>query len=179
MRYHQFFTPEPLPAAIERSTYDSDRFGLSIGRLELGAVDARHTPDAIRGLLRACPHELVILRYPSAQVNWFARLLDPSYTLIQADTLLYWSRPLCATDATPELTLPVYEASDMGQLATLVRSIFVAYTNHYAANPDLPTSNAIEGYVEWAQSWAMHPDRSCLLVGLTDQPLGMVTVDVT
>ena len=179
MRYRQFFTPEPLPDAIGRSEFDSNRFGLSIGRLELGAVDERHTPERIRELILASGHDLVILRYPSAQADWFARLLDPAYTLIHADTLIYWSRPLHARDAAPALTYPVTTEPDLDVLDALVRRVFADYTNHYASNPKLSGDDALDGYVEWARTWATHPARGCLLLGPPKMPLGLVTVDVT
>ncbi|MCU0271042.1 MAG: GNAT family N-acetyltransferase [Acidimicrobiales bacterium] len=166
MSFKSIVEGKGLPDRVVRSPVESDRFGLSIGRLELGSTGGTE-PQQVRGLVAASEVDIVVLRYEASSYDWFARLLDPSYVAIHADTLVYYGAPIDPDRIPPpdvHFLARAAGAEDRDTVDAAVRGIFTQYGNHYAANPLLDRLAALEGYCEWAAGFIATPGRETLLL---------------
>jgi len=109
--------------------------------------------------------EVVILRFPATWVAWPAALTRSSRQCFHADALLYWAGVPAggAADDGAAGTRAARRADEL-IVAELVRSTFLDYSSHYAANPSLAPHDIANGYVEWACSFLDAPARMVLLV---------------
>jgi hypothetical protein len=160
--------------SIEPSASESDRFGLRIGRWTPGS------PDAVSELDDAAldAYDVVVVRQPAAWADrWVALMRYDDHVALHADTLVYWSwRDTGA--ALPTVSGTVRQRTDETELASLVRDVFDDYQNHYASNPLLARSAALEGYVEWAERTAA-ASGGFVTVDDGQGPIGFALVDWT
>jgi GNAT superfamily N-acetyltransferase len=184
MAYRDYLRVAELPDHVAASELESARFGLSVGRLSIGA-DVATDPSAVRQLVLAGGHDLTIVRYPSQLVGLAAGLLDADLVGWQADTLLYFENTWRATPGRAAVTdgearLVEMTAERAGLLGATVREVFARYGNHYSANPCLDQEAALEGYVEWAVGSLRSPTRLALVLeSVPDEvPLALCTLDV-
>ncbi|HUB71499.1 MAG TPA: GNAT family N-acetyltransferase [Acidimicrobiales bacterium] len=143
--------PGETQLAIGASTSESSRFGLPVGRLEI-PVGHNVGPGQVMQLVEASDFDLVILRYPASEVDWFAMLRSPNWSALHADTLLYFEKELGAGEtARSLLTLRrVRGDGEQAELRRLAAASFHDYRSHYFANPMIDRAAIEEGYVDWA-----------------------------
>lgn len=168
------------------SALESDRFGLTIGRVVVG--DQCPEPDAARALTAAlddAPEELLVVRWPTRLVTLGAAAAASSRAVIPADVLVYWEVPTSTLQPDPaalasdELRVEVPSAADDASRAALdlvVRDSFAGYGNHYTANPRLDRDLALTGYLDWAGRALDDNPQDVVLLHHRDQPIGVATL---
>lgn len=167
----------------EHSPLESRRFGMSVGRLN---VPFESDPDdsfpRVRDLLAASRDEVVVLRYPSERVAWFAELLQVGRDLLYADSMLYFERDLSGPppefsgwSPEPGVSLVDGHDVDLSALVDLLPSIFTTSYSHYMANPLFDRRATMAGYQEWLHA-SIQRDQVVCLVGRSHEPLGFATV---
>jgi GNAT superfamily N-acetyltransferase len=141
---------------------ESERFGLRVGRTKVGSG----APDLdIAGMLEQSMIDenldVLIVRAPARDVALPASLAAlNNVRAVPADTLLYWewSGPVPPpSDPSGEVSV----VDDPQIVEHLVRSVFVDYPNHYAANPLFSREAALDGYCEWARLLVEGGTSSC------------------
>ena len=165
------------------SPAETRRFGLSVGRLVAPAASDPATSLSLTlELLTSAAEDMVVLRYPSDRVTWFAQLRTTGRDLIHADSMIYFDRDL--TRGVPELPpgwpptgfrLVGKHEVDVDALLSLVPAIFDRLGNHYVANPILDHGAALEGYQEWVRHSLTHDEVVCV-VDADHYPLGFLTL---
>lgn len=164
---------------VRASELESRRFGRTFSRIEVPiGVEDPSALDDVRAALRESPADIVVLRYPAARVDWFARLLGPDRDLITADALAYWRlvpgrgrRP----NVDPDVTVTPAGTLDGSLVDEVVRDVFAGYGNHYLANPLLSRDDALAGYVEWAQH-SVGQDTAIVLRTAVEGIVGLATL---
>jgi len=167
---------EMLAAA---SPYESDRFGVSVDRVTVSAAAGTTLPEVLAAV-DASTADVVMLRYPSREVAWFAELAAlPSRTALLADSLVYWRLPV-GTGRRPEplsgFRAGVEKEIDDALVDDLVGDIFGDYGNHYCANPLFDRAAALAGYQEWARR-SIAASGAVTLRGPDHRVLALATVD--
>lgn len=167
-----------LPDRLDPSVLDSDRFGLRIGRLELGAVgDAE--PEAVVALFLRSGLDLLVLRYPVAHADWFARLLSPDVDVLHTDTLVYYRKAIEHVTP-PPFAVTRGTAADAALVRDLVLEGFADYQSHYRADPLLDEDAALAGYVAWATSFLDGDGRTLMVLRDDDaQPVAWAGLRLT
>lgn len=170
------------------SEVESRRFGVSVGRL-VAPFDAEPTAALgdVRDALESAEEDVVVLRYPSAHVRWFADLLPIERDLIHADSMVHCEQRLADLPALPagwprdDLTLlsgdEVRDRVDLAALERLVPVVFEGYTNHYMANPLFDPQDVVAGYQEWIRT-SLRQDHVVCVLDPAGDPQGFVTVGV-
>lgn len=173
-------TPEMTDSPMETA-----RFGLSVARATVPfGADRGRALGLVGSMLRDSPADLVVLRYPAAYADWFARLLTTGRDLLAADTLVYWRLALSDPPAPapagsgPEgLVVELDPALERAEVAELVGDIFGDYTNHYRANPLLDRGATQEGYQDWAARSVV--EDHCVMLRRREEVLGLATLETT
>lgn len=169
------FTNDRLPI-IEESAIESQRFGLSIGRL-LIPFDSPVSDKEIATLCSQSEFELVFVRAHSSRNLLAESLLSlPAHRSLHADSLLYFGQSCRALNTVPVANPAV---SSMGTLKEsehqlfleIVRETFASYVNHYSANSLLPKHLALDGYVEWASTLLENPQGHIFVARNTQEQL--------
>lgn len=164
---------------LDESPLETQRFGLSFSRALVPLATAESSFDDVRRFLQEDEADVVVLRYPAARVDWFARMLDSGRDLIVADSLTYWRlavgkgrRPGDVADLAGGVSRDV----DPRLVDELVDSIFTGYGSHYLANPLLAPADALAGYREWAQHSALNLPVATL-TSKADGIVGLATLE--
>lgn len=139
-----------LPPVL--STSESERFGISVGRITVESVDglrlAEHT-------VRDGVFALVIVRIP-AQTVWSE---GPDVEIVDCGVTVTYEGPIDAGNvgaAAGRGTVALRRIESWGPAETeLVEKIFAGYRNHVAMNPRLDASKVAAGYADWS---ARHVD---------------------
>lgn len=136
------------------SEIESRRFGLRVFRGQYEHFDISDVAKVVKD----GGFDLVIVRYPTSTIYEHYKLLQlPHCKTIHADSLVYYSAPLQKIDIKPlrnELEFDVVTPKSAKHLDSMVKTVFSDYQNHYYSNPCLNRSDIIEGYLEWAMSYA-------------------------
>lgn len=172
------------------SPLESERFGLSIGRVTIGI---QADPEEIRArlprVLGSANEDLLIVRYPAAQV-WIGSLLaQAGHQVVPAGALTYWEADAGSVAAHPGPTpeaddLDVVPAAELGGAAEiqavideLVADSFAGYGNHYAASPRLlDPEAALAGYRDWARR-SVSGAGGALVLRQGGTPIGVATLE--
>ena len=126
------------------SRLESRRFGVSVGRLTVPfGSDADGSLPTVRELLATSRDDVVILRYPSERVTWFAsaprRGTGPRPRGLACSTssaISAGSRPTCPHGPSiRNLSLVDGRDVDSSALVDLVPRVFATSHSHYTANP--------------------------------------------
>lgn len=169
------------PPFLRPAELESRRFGLHIGRADLGSIPGGTA--ALIDEIRASDFDLVVLRYPAAETTLFAQLLGTGYAVIHADTLLYAEKTLSGPDPVELARFDhrVASVADRSTISDLVGEVFDQYGSHYSANPVLDPDVVRAGYVEWAHSFIGSRDRAFLVLSDPgeDELRAFSTVDTT
>ncbi len=147
------------------SEVDSRRFGLTVHRGTIDAIDER----ALLQHLEQAQVDVAIVRIPAENAAELNRLDRVGLPYFIADTLVYYSVSLEKIEFKAlrnqdvefvECTTPLIH-----ELDRLVEEIFPTYKNHYSTNP-LFAADMLAGYQEWARSYAdgSSPERRAWLV---------------
>ena len=156
------------------SAVESDRFGLRVFRHVAEDLDI----DTLRQAIFEQRADLVILRLPSAQQHRLGGLDRAGLPYVVADTLVHYVSDVTKPSdllRNEGLHLEEIDLETLPVLDSLVREIFPGYSNHYNSNRILPLGDVLDGYVEWAQSYATGEDTVAYLVKSGDDVLGFAT----
>ena len=151
---------------LEFSRSESDRFGVSIARFNLGTRWSTGFPTTeglfahIRSVLSDAEEQVVIVRYPSDLVRLASEAIPASRSVIPAGTLMYWNMDarsyihggLPAGYSTRKVTTNGLSETDVERLGAAIADSFDGYTSHYSSNPLLARELVTAGYREWAES---------------------------
>lgn len=182
---------DPSPA-------ETDRFGLTIGRVVVGESDPRATTaltapgqdpgaELIR-VLREAPEDLLVVRWPARRVLLGAAAARADRVIVPAGALTYWGvRADRPADPAPSTAagISVTAVADLddaerdaarGVVTAVVEATFTGYGNHYTANPLLDPERALAGYVDWALRSLDGGGRDVLVLGSGGEPVGVATI---
>ncbi len=144
--------------SLEYSEIESKRFGYRMYRAQYEAFDTKE----IESIVSSDDFDVIIVRFPTPSIYEHYRLagFDNCIT-IHADSLLYYSAPLDQIDLKPISNNLQFEivTPEVEELDDVVDAIFSGYKNHYFANPCLRKKAIVEGYSEWAKSFARNQDN--------------------
>lgn len=139
------------------SPRESARFGLRVGRAAV-QPNATFDTEELHSALRREPLDVAILRMPEETVATAMAVDQCDFQPIRADTLVRYDIDLHAhatsSRADSDITLREASAADARLLETLAREIFAGYVTHYHANPLFAPDKILDGYAEWAASFA-------------------------
>lgn len=187
------------------SPAESERFGLSIGRVVVAEQDPRATTAVVdpreepasRELLdtlRRAHEDVLVVRWPARRVLLGAVAARSGRVIVPVGALTYWGTPadrLAASrpagDGHSDTELAVTSAADLADDArtravevvrTVVEASFAGYGNHYTADPLLDPGLALEGYVEWAVRSLDTGDEDVLVLTADGAPVGVATLSL-
>ena len=158
------------------SDKESTRFGINVHRAILETI----SDDEVYGYISDNNVDLLILRVPCEKKNEHYKLYKKDYTVLHADTLVYYFsslKKMGLLDIRNDLKFVPLSTENQHILNEIIPMIFKDYTNHYFSNPFLDKFNIYEGYVEWAKSYAGKTDSKRLgwLVYSKDQICSFAT----
>ena len=149
------FTQASSSLRLNDSQIESDRFGLSVGRLNI--PNSHQVSDQqIVEICRESKFQFLILRYPSSRVRLAQKLAEiQELVTYQADTLVYFAKDLASVKAqdapSKDWMFRQAQPSDDAELTRLSKIIFEEYPNHYRANKSLRSDAIRDGFAQWAQ----------------------------
>lgn len=140
---------------LNYSDVESKRFGMRIYRGQYEDFDIKD----VRKIVNEKDFDIIIVRYPTTTIYEHYQLvgLDHCKT-VHADSLVYYSAPLQELEIKPlcnNLSFEVITSKTDERLDAAIQTIFSGYKNHYFANPCFDRSAIVEGYIEWAKSYAV------------------------
>ena len=161
------FTQHPKAISEVVSAVESERFGISVSRLNI-PLQHSITDNEIVKICAESKSDLLILRYPSNRTR-IAQSLSQVFSKLafQADTLVYFSIPISSAPASHSngtWRFRLCTSSDNSPVIKLADSIFDRYPNHYSANNSLDSRLVREGFVQWATLGLSDPDKSTVIV---------------
>ena len=144
--------------SISYSEVESKRFGLRVYR---GQYESFETLD-VEKIVKENDFDIIIVRYPTSTIYEHYKLVDfENCKTIHADSLVYYSALLQEIEIKPkcnDLQFDVVTRETEG-LDDVIETVFLGYKNHYFANPCIEKSVIVEGYIEWAKSFAENQDN--------------------
>ncbi|MBG0813550.1 GNAT family N-acetyltransferase [Planomonospora sp. ID82291] len=147
-------TAEARSLRTRRSPRESARFGLAVERLIVSREQGAPF-SAVRAAVLGSAADVIVLRYPAEHVDWFAGLAELGRTALAAGSLVYWRLvPGRGRGPEPPEGLELVEGVSPAEATALISEVFVAYGNHYAANPLFDPDKALAGYLEWMETSA-------------------------
>jgi RimJ/RimL family protein N-acetyltransferase len=174
------------------SPAESDRFGVGIARVTVGAAADPSTRAALLSdALDETSADVVVVRYPAVAGDCAAASAAAGRDVLAAGALVYWALAPAGRPAhVDHPDLAVVGADEAGAPASLdeavdsvVRESFDGYANHYTFNPLLDDTAALAGYVDWARR-ATAPELSgspvdtevgTVVLVHREQPVGVAT----
>ncbi len=168
---------------IRPSAVESDRFGLFVVRVSIGAgqVDV----DELESRLDALGADVAVVRYDAARLDLGGSLARGGRQLLPAGALTYWdktARPALpdARSGGPEVTVEPARAGTLREVAPVLRAIvresFADYGNHYSANPLFDPAKALDGYEDWAVRTLDADPGNVLVLSEHGEPIGAATL---
>jgi len=162
------FTQASSELYISNSQIESDRFGMTVARLN---VSTRHdaSDQQVVEICQNSESDLLILRYPTSRVRLAQKLAEIKRLVVyQADTLVYFAKDIASSNTKVEPShdwqFRAAQSSDNADLVQLSKIIFEEYPSHYRAN-ELLSSDAIrDGYAQWAQVGLQDSKKLTVLV---------------
>ncbi|GAA1591039.1 hypothetical protein GCM10009789_51210 [Kribbella sancticallisti] len=158
--------------------YASKRFRVSIDRISVSASAGTPLPEVLAAVDKSTA-DVVVLRYPTREVTWFAALAAGPRTALLADSQVYWSLPV--GKGTRPAPLAGFNASlensaNDDLVDDLVGDVFGDSGNHYCANPLFERSQALAGYQEWARQ-SIADQGAVVLRGPDHRVLALAAID--
>ena len=162
------FTQASSELYISNSQIESDRFGVTVARLN---ISTRHdaSDQQVVEICQNSESNLLILRYPTSRVRLAQKLAEIKRLVVyQADTLVYFAKDIGSSNTKIEPShdwqFREAQSSDNADLVRLSKIIFEEYPSHYRAN-ELLSSDAIrDGYAQWAQVGLQDSKKLTVLV---------------
>lgn len=153
---------------LRHSNIESDRFGISVARLNISINCS--VPD--KEIVRVCNEssaKLLILRFPSSRIHMARELAEISNKIaFQADTLVYFSKDLKSINeqqnAKENWSLLIATNNDQPRIVDLAKAVFRDYPNHYQSNRALDSKSILDGYIEWASNGLNDPQKLTVIV---------------
>jgi len=160
---------------------ESRRFGLAVARMDVQfASDPVASLETVREQLDASRDDVIVLRYPSERVGWFASLRDGGWDVLHAGSLVHFERslteplpPLPPGWPRPDLRLVGGDEVDQAALELLVLEVFARHESHYLANPLFDRPAVLAGYQEWVVR-SLHTERVACVVASDGRPQGFL-----
>jgi len=165
------FLEKSSDLGLRHSKIESDRFGISIARLNV-SINCSASDTEIVKVCKESSANLLILRVPSSRIQLACELAEISNKIaFQADTLVYFSKNLKSIverrNKSENLKLVTASSDDEARVIDLARVVFRDYPNHYQSNRALDSKLILEGYIEWASNGLN--DQKKLTVIIEDQ----------
>ena len=165
------FLEQSSDLGLRHSKIESDRFGISIARLNV-SINCSASDTEIVKVCKESSANLLILRVPSSRIQLACELAEISNKIaFQADTLVYFSKNLKSIverrNKSENLKLVTASSDDEARVIDLARVVFRDYPNHYQSNRALDSKLILEGYIEWASNGLN--DQEKLTVIIEDQ----------
>ena len=165
------FLKKSSDLGLRHSKIESDRFGISIARLNV-SINCSASDTEIVKVCKESSANLLILRVPSSRIQLACELAEISNKIaFQADTLVYFSKNLKSIverrNKSENLKLVTASSDDEARVIDLARVVFRDYPNHYQSNRALDSKLILEGYIEWASNGLN--DQEKLTVIIEDQ----------
>lgn len=144
---------------LNYSDVESKRFGMRIYRGQYEDFNE----EAIERIVNEGIYDIIIVRYPTSTIYEHYKLLGlQGCKVVHADSLVYYSAPIQKIEIKQlrnELLFETITSESERELDYLVKTIFSGYQNHYYSNPCLKKSDIIDGYLEWAKSYANNTEK--------------------
>jgi len=165
------FLEKSSDVGLRHSKIESDRFGISIARLNVSINCSASDIEIVR-VCKESSANLLILRVPSSRIQLACELAEISNKIaFQADTLVYFSKNLKSIverqSTNENWKLVMANGNDESRVIDLARVVFRDYPNHYQSNRALDSKLILEGYIEWASNGLN--DQEKLTVIIEDQ----------
>lgn len=160
---------------VEHSATESQRFGVELGRCDVG--ESLDVDELIAAVDR---FDVVVVRHPAGAVHLPHQLARmPGFTAWTADHLAIWEWSGPAAPAV-DVAGPwsVGPAATRDEVVAVVRDAFADYRSHYRSNPLFPATAVLDGYVEWAVDLAhRQPDGPTTVRDGEGRAVGVALVD--
>lgn len=169
MTYAELVDAEGNCPNVQASPAESQRSGLSIGRLHCGTATDWSRFDPV-GVIEESGFDLIIMRYPSGEARIAERIAEAFPSWI-ADTLIYFSLAVADTPEPDETLDLVTVDSDVEGLTRVIEASFRSYTNHYAANSRLAGLDIVQAYTDWTLRQAQDPQAGSFILKSADVPV--------
>ena len=170
------------------SALETDRFGLTIGRVVVGQdADEALAAGTLTRLLDTLTEQLLVVRWPTRMVSLGGAAAASQRAIIPADVLMYWEvpadelRPDSVALADQNLRTAVPTAAQPSAVAAITQVVsdsFRGYGNHYTANPRRDHELALAGYLDWAIRSLNEDPQDVVLLLHRDEPVAVATVTV-
>ena len=149
------FTQASSELHIVDSRIESDRFGLTVARLNI-SIEEDASDQQVIEICQNSYSQLLILRYPTTRVKLAQKLSEIKERVVyQADTLVYFAKDIDSLDEkvarSQDWLFREARSSDSAELSQLSKVIFEEYPNHYRANDSLSSDAIRDGFAQWAQ----------------------------
>ncbi len=149
------FTQDSGELHLNNSRIESDRFGLSVARLNIPFSHEASDQQVVE-ICQEGRTDLLILRYPTTRVRLAQKLAEIEEKVVyQADTLVYFAKDISLSNSKIEPShdwqIRQAQSSDSAELVQLAQIIFEEYPSHYRANELLGSDAIRAGYAQWAQ----------------------------
>ena len=149
------FTQASSELNIVDSRIESDRFGLTVARLNI-SIEEDASDQQVIEICQNSYSQLLILRYPTTRVKLAQKLSEIKERVVyQADTLVYFAKDIDSLDEkvarSQDWLFREARSSDSAELSQLSKVIFEEYPNHYRANDSLSSDAIRDGFAQWAQ----------------------------
>ena len=162
------FTQASSELYISNSQIESDRFGMTVARLN---ISTRHdaSDQQVVEICQNSESNLLILRYPTSRVMLAQKLAEIKRLVVyQADTLVYFAKDIASSNTKIEPShdwqFREAQSSDNADLVQLSKIIFEGYPSHYRANEMLSSDAIRDGYAQWAQVGLQDSKKLTVLV---------------
>ena len=151
---------------VASSARDSLRFGLHVARGVIRSEESNLSAslERLHESLASIRPDIAVLRWPAQHTGLGEALQRRGWSLLPADTLVYWSLDLRSdgNDAAKQ----VIAADEPGGVSLkavgdAVRNIFMSYPTHYTASEDFEPQRVLDGYVDWAVRTARENPGDC------------------
>ena len=149
------FTQASSELHIIDSRIESDRFGLTVARLNI-SIEEDASDQQVIEICQNSYSQLLILRYPTTRVKLAQKLSEIKERVVyQADTLVYFAKDIDSLDEkvarSQDWLFREARSSDSAELSQLSKVIFEEYPNHYRANDSLSSDAIRDGFAQWSQ----------------------------
>jgi ribosomal protein S18 acetylase RimI-like enzyme len=162
------FLEKSSDLGLRHSKIESDRFGISIARLNV-SINCSASDTEIVKVCKESSANLLILRVPSSRIQLACELAEISNKIaFQADTLVYFSKNLKSIverrNKSENLKLVTASSDDEARVIDLARVVFRDYPNHYQSNRALDSKLILEGYIEWASNGLNDQEKLTVII---------------
>lgn len=173
---------------VRYSASESQRFGLSVARLNIGTdwtsdfEDSLELYDRVASVLGEAREQVVFLRFPSELVRMAEAVTRSGRQVVPAGTLMYWALDVNAfVDPSPQSGLlgrglDQVTADELPGLVAALEDSFEGYTNHYSANIRLDARLIVAGYRQWAESTIRSANGTAYVLESEGATIGVATV---